>query len=324
MKTNKGLIIAAGACVLGALLIALSISLTRGDWSKLNMSTIEYEKLQYDCTSDISAIEIYETSNEVMVVPGDVKKATVNYFYNEKYLNYEITEQNGTLTVKRLKGKKNIDFSFGFEFEWPEVVVTVPDKEYEKICINLSSGGAKVSDIDVNRIDVSNSSGLISLENVDASMIDVSNTSGAINLSDITADTVEATSTSGGVKLSNVTAPFVTAEATSGSLSLENIVASDVNTKVSSGFLNLRGVKADNINGKTTSGSVKVENLDAAKSISLEATSGSIRGTIIGNESDFSIISNTGSGSSNVESRIGGDKELNLKTTSGSIHVDFE
>jgi hypothetical protein len=53
------------------------------------------------------------------------------------------------------------------------------------------------------------------------------------------------------------------------------------------------------------------------------ANSGSVSGSIIGNEDDFSIIANTTSGSCNLGSKAEGEKRLEISTTSGSVNISF-
>ena len=135
--------------------------------------------------------------------------------------------------------------------------------------------------------------------------------------------TLEADNSSGKINLSDITASSLRAENTSGGIDIDNVNSSAISAKTSSGGLRIENTSCDTINGKSTSGNIKIEALDAATEIVLQASSGGIHGSIVGKAEDFSIITNTTSGSSNLQNGNGGSKQLNCETTSGNIKIDF-
>lgn len=316
-------LIGAGACVLGVALIAIAFLFARNDLSMLNTG-VEYDKLQYVCTKDVSSIEIEESSNEVFVKKGNVDKVTVDYYYNQKELEYTFEETNSTLTVKRVPKKNSFSGGINIDFDWPKLIVTVPEKEYENIDIMLSSGGVEVSDITVKSLNIQNSSGSAKVDSIKSENLYVKNTSGSISVSGIQTTSLETSNSSGSINLSDISASLVKAQNTSGGIHVENVKASSVYAQSSSGSIHFTTVSADDVNGITTSGGISLEALDAASAITLQASSGSIHGSVVGRQEDFSIFTNTGSGSSNLHDGMGGSKQLNCTTTSGSIKIDFE
>ena len=92
-----------------------------------------------------------------------------------------------------------------------------------------------------------------------------------------------------------------------------------------SGVIKLERVDAGGeIFAKNTSGGVHFDSLKAAGNLTFESNSGSVKGSIVGKESDYSILSKTTSGGNNLTDSRTGSKELNAKTTSGSIKITLE
>lgn len=319
---NKVIIIAAGSCIIGVLLIAIALFIARKDHSMLN-TNVKYDKLQYVCSSDVTSIEVEESSNEVFIKKGDVDKIVVDYYYDEKYLEYTFEEHDSTFTVKRVPKKLSISWGINIDFDWPKLILTVPEKEYDNIDVKLSSGSVAVSDLTVKNLKVKNSSGSLKIADVKGENVHVENTSGSLSVNGVQTTTLEADNSSGKINISDITASSLRAENTSGGIDIDNVNSSAISAKTSSGGLRIENTSCDTISGKSTSGNIKIESLDAATEIVLQASSGGIHGSIVGKAEDFSIITNTTSGSSNLQNGNGGSKRLNCETTSGNIKIDF-
>lgn len=196
---------------------------------------------------------------------------------------YEIIEKNGELSLIR-HNQFHISFQFG-PTEDLSTVVTVPK-------------GTKLN-------------------------ADIKNQSGSIRMSLLSFDELNVNNQSGSIRIENVSAENASVRNSSGSITLENVTAQKVYAHGHSGSINLYGVKADSFDITNGSGSINLENIDASKSINLVNTSGGIRGSIVGAKEDFATIVNITSGSTNLENTRSGEKELNIKNTSGSVKIEF-
>ncbi len=280
---NKLSIIAGLMILAGILIVGGALLLAGGDFSVINTSGETYVDKEYVCRGEIDSISIDESSNGVIFESADVKNVIVKYCESDK-VKYDITEKNAQLTV--IKDTK-FSISWGINLKDTKVTVLVPKTFAGDITVKSSSGSIKIADASANKVDLNHSSGSIELINISI------------------ADKLEAVNTSGSIKLENVTAKSVDLSNTSGSVTITNVNA------------------ADSANVKTSSGSIKLDRLKAGGNITLKCTSGSVKGSICGKESDFSISAGCTSGSCNLENSSGASRELSAKTTSGSIKIEF-
>ena len=101
-------------------------------------------------------------------------------------------------------------------------------------------------------------------------------------------------------------------------------VAKDVSVGNHSGLIRLLNVSAgSSVIAGNRSGGIHIESLKTGGNIDLSTKSGSIRGTIVGRESDYSIISHTTSGYNGLTDSRTGEKQLNAHATSGAIRISF-
>ena len=353
----------------GILLIGLSILLVGGNFSSFasgKKGNHNYVYTKYECTSDITALDVKELYESAVITTGNVDKPVVEYYVDEKHDYVEVKESNGKLSFERIE-KNSWGFNFWFDFDFnldTKTVITLPEDYEGPVDAKCTSGALKISDLKNSTVVAETSSGSVSVDNIEKSgKISVKATSGSAKVSSVNSDgnvTVEThsgsskaddvkcadfscTATSGSVKVSgiectnavigcssgtvhgeNVNATGnVNASTTSGGIKLETLTCKDLITESGSGSSRYNNTTVDTVNSRTTSGSLRFDNLAVNKSAEFKATSGSISGNIDGKESDFSIISSTGSGSSNLKSSREGSKTLDASTTSGLIHIDF-
>ena len=366
-KSTLVSLIAIGA---GIILIGLSILLVGGNFSSFasgKKGSHNYVYTKYECTSDITALDVKELYESAVITTGNVDKPVVEYYVDEKHDYVEVKESNGKLSFERIEKKNSWGLSFWFDFDFnldTKTVITLPEDYEGPVDAKCTSGALKISDLKNSTVVAETSSGSVSVDNIEKSgKISVKATSGSAKVSNVNSDgnvTVEThsgsskaddvkcadfscTATSGSVKVSgiecanavigcssgtvhgeNVNATGnVNASTTSGGIKLETLTCKDLITESGSGSSRYNNTTVDTVNSRTTSGSLRFDNLAVNKSAEFKATSGSISGNIDGKESDFSIISSTGSGSSNLNSSREGSKTLDASTTSGSIHIDF-
>jgi DUF4097 and DUF4098 domain-containing protein YvlB len=183
---------------------------------------------------------------------------------------------------------------------------------------------------------------------------DIAATSGKITADSIVTGRLWAKATSGVVKLSNITAGHLTANTTSGRLYLNEIKTEklsflansgkaevfssygDIRGQVGSGVMLISGVKGEELDVKAGSGKITLKEVYmkealvransgdiAAENFWVETTNTSVGSGKI-NIRDFrgSVKGNANSGNINIS--VSENSNLDLKTGSGNIHVEFQ
>lgn len=280
-------IFAAICIVVGVMLISISMFVTRGNKGALNSKAVSTNvERTYECKNKIDDIEASVRSSSLKVIASDVDKPVVICYEND-YEKYQVEEKGSKLTITKLD-TPNISFGVNFNFDESGVIVYIPKEYGGELEAECSSGAVSVEDFNGKELKVGTSSGSIKVSGANvAGDAGASSSSGSIKIDGITCEKLTCTSTSGSVYVNDAT--------------VEKDVCFD-----------------------TTSGAVKFDSLKAKGDIECESTSGSVRGSIVGSEADYSIRTKTTSGSCNLTDSKGGSKNLNVKTTSGSIHIDFE
>lgn len=344
---KKSTIISILTLVAGLILVAVGFAIVRGDFKKLNGKySDKYTEYTYKCSSKITSIDISELSENVYVSVGDVEFPVIEYWIQDKYEDtVKIKEENGKLKFER--GHKNRGWNlvfFNFAFEDTSTRLTIPASFKGEMSIGASSGSVYLDGIELDeKLTAKASSGYVTVKNSTAKElfakansgsikltnliisgdVNIQNTSGYLTAEDIVADgDLSAENSSGYLKLVGIRAEEVSAKNTSGGMILEKVEAKEVSASDSSGHLKLESVNADKIEAKNTSGGISLKDI-SADAITLKCSSGSVSGYISGSEEDYSIITNTGSGSSNLKDSRNGDKTLDVTTSSGSISIKF-
>lgn len=92
----------------------------------------------------------------------------------------------------------------------------------------------------------------------------------------------------------------------------------------SNGKIDLSRCKADRIQAETSNSALEFDRLESLD-ITLSSSNGGIRGSVLGREEDYVIVTRTTNGSSNITDRVGDlPGRLNISTTNASIRVTFE
>ncbi len=350
-------------CAVGIVFMIAGICLAKGNviGGKDNMKKTEKH---YTCSSDIDELIVNESSVRTVVATGDVERPEIKYYVDDETEEVTITEKNGKLSVTREEKSMVHLFNIDFDLFDYTTEITLPKDYNGKVYVESSSGGAELYALTGSDIVVDSSSGSIEAKNIRAEELVLSASSGSVVLNeievkgkvglktssgrvkaeDVECNDLEAKASSGSIEFKKIEAENVKAEATSGSIgcyeitaendislanssgsiTVENSSSKSLNTKNSSGGHRYNDVKADTVYTESTSGNVNFDNLNIGKKGEFHSTSGGVHGTVAGAEEDFSIITSTTSGSSNLNNSRSGNKTLDITTTSGNISVKFE
>lgn len=234
---------------------------------------------------------------------SDIK---ISYTENtEAGIQYDFSVENGEISLRRIE--QNM-FIWGFvSFKRSPVEVLLPQEITARCSFKTSNAGIRAKNLKTwgeVRLKTSNASAIA--QNLEASQIDMETSNGSINAS--------------GLKLSG-SACFKSSNA---SFDLSEISCRELYADTSNGKISAENIKTDEKLKLTTSnGGIKIDELKSPYII-LNTIHGSIKGFVSGSIDDYSIISSTSLGKSNLpEYKELGDKKLKASTSMGNIDIDF-
>lgn len=208
--------------------------------------------------------------------------------YESKYSTYELTEDNGKITLTRNDLKRNWWEYISFNLNWNDysTVIELP----------ASFNGELAVEAVTQNVEISGFSHI--------SACNISITTGNVQCADLIAESMKITSTTGNINVTDVTASELTFTLTTG-----NIVVKNTNTET--------------LSVKATTGDIFLDGAEG-RDIYARATTGNIRGAVRGNQSEYTLRHSTTTGNCNFNDRDGnGDKYLTAETTTGSINISF-
>lgn len=303
-----GIVLSAFAVIalLNILIMAAQNGFNFGDVERKPENIRKQEKT---ALTKIDSIKLNFKSSDVNVMITDEEELRVIQYSNkeleEKELFYVSTNGN-ELTV--YESKKDMKFNFNlFNMRRMAYDIYIP-KNYEgSICIESVSGDIFIDkEINLKNIEIKSTSGDITFN----SAIDV--------------DKLKVNTVSGDIKLDNVNSNEIILESTSGDINVGK-TTNHIEVKTVSGDITVNGASGK-ISIETTSGDISIYDFNIKEKSNAKSVSGDIK-ISLNKDTNCKINTKTTSGDiklPNGVNVIGGEPyaELELKTTSGDIHVD--
>lgn len=236
-------------------------------------------------TEDISKINVSASRDDIRVVSADTDNIKVRYS-TSKTRQYNITADNDILSVKYVP------------------VDSLDIKCYDYIQINNRDDDGIVIEIPKNRqYDIS-----------------LNTASGDIEVYDANG-TVYARTANGDIEIANGEFTAVKCSNEYGDIELSSVTADSIKLEVNKGDIDIEDTDG-NITAYCNYGDINIENI-TGDNIELSSDFGDIEGTIRGSATDYSIMSQTRAGSSNLSDSSGGSKTLKVETDRGDVEIDF-
>lgn len=283
MKTNRILIITAGLFILaGAVIAGIALMLTaRSSEQNARMET-------YEVTEKISNVNIDVDMSDIKIMPVmGTDKITLTYFTDDTN-KYDISEDNGTLSVKYVKFNKEkakwYDYYFSFDFGRDhDVILQVPQNFRADLLLHADYGDIEVTDMSGDSMNIHTSYGDLDITGCKFKAMECATDYGDIDIERSQSDTFNCSTDFGSIDVTDT---------------------------------------AGKINCGTDYGDIEFERISGS-SIVMDTSCGDIEGTIDGREADYTINAQTNLGDKNVQSRAGGEKRLDVKTDMGDIDIIF-
>ncbi|UHA60698.1 DUF4097 domain-containing protein [Metabacillus litoralis] len=252
--------------------------------------------------TEIQQIEVGTSSTNIKMVPskGDSIKVKLTGKVSEKLKDkYKlvVTEEGDTVNID--VENQDLYFYVGFSFIELNLEIEVPEKEYQSLVVESSSGDIDISQLKVEEFRTEASSGDITIDQISVSTNNkMEASSGTIHVKNSSASVFDLGASSGDIILQNVDG-HVEAETSSGSIELNN--------KQVTG----------NINALASSGDVIVQFDESPKSLAVDFTGSSGEGVI-----ELEGFSYEDKSENIINGKIGsGEYELKVRTSSGDFQL---
>ncbi len=285
-------------------------------WSKIS-EEINTEKTV--SIENIDQVDISTSSIDVTLTRGSGDQARIRLEGRisgtfSKDIELHVEEKNDKLVI----GTNNTSgFGIGIGYMNVDLIVELPEKNWNDINVNTTSGNIKLDQLQSIKLTANSSSGNIASERLQSTEAFFKSTSGNVKIEQLVSDSVELKSTSGNI-------------------SAYEVEASDVNFNSTSGNVKLTGGDMA-VEGKTTSGDIKLEINSLNADSKLSSSSGNVKVNLQTTPSDLAVEYNGSSG--NGKQRIdgftytyedndnhafkgnfgAGSKLLSVKTSSGNF-----
>lgn len=259
--------------------------------------------------AEVDSMDIEVGSCELMIEVWDGDYVFVEYEYIPEH--YEIFADEKTLIVE----KEDRVVFWGNSFtETPKIRISVPKgKQFDDIKVDKGSGSAKLIGLFADELSMDNGSGGVEIDNVTVNKLGVDSGSGGVNISDTTAEKSVFHSGSGSFIVQNSNLGEASMDAGSGFVNFEHVVAKNLVLDAGSGRVDVSGV----LTGNTV----------------FDSGSGSVNVVVYGDEQDYNIRTDMGSGSfylngkkenDNHIEHNGADNLLIFSAGSGRVSVEFK
>ena len=259
---------------------------------------------------DINSLDIEVGSGELVIEVWE--KDFVSVDYENIPVEYEIYVEDETLVIEK---KDTINFIWNVSFTEKQIIrISVPASVVlERVDVDKGSGSGKLLSLSAEEIFVDNGSGGLGISNVTTKKLHVDSGSGGVNISDTAAEKSVFYSGSGSFVVQNCELGETSMDSGSGFVNLENVVAKNLVLEAGSGRVDVSGTLTGNCMFESGSGSVNV--------------------VVYGEEENYNIRTDMGSGSFYLNGKKENDNHIEYDAAdhllvfdagSGRVSVEFQ
>ena len=269
--------IAAGLMFLG---ISLFLGLgfyTNFDFTRLD--SVKYITNTNDITDQFHSIDIDTVTADIEFRRAEDGQCRVVCYEREK-MNHEVSVSNGVLEITVNDSRSWFDHITVFNFETPIVTVYLPERDYQSLKIDNTTGDLKLSGKwTVDELSLETTTGDISVTDISCkSDVFVHVTTGDIRLEDMTCKSLNAEGSTGDAVFTNViAAAAMRVHRTTGDILLEKCDAEEIYINATTGDVTGTLLTSKVISAKATTGNVDVPKLTSGGRCEITTTTGDIR-----------------------------------------------
>ena len=250
--------------------------MTMGSSGGFSFNTVPIQETKIVKNDQIKRIVVAQTSTDVHVVPSNGQnisvelKGKVSKKFKDKY-NLDVIEEGEEVKISVNREDINWITSFGISIIDVDLEVQLPEKLYESITIDHSSGDMNISGIKAKVISLNVNSGDIAVEKSEAEkQFSIHSSSGDLNLKNLSAEQLQVDVKSGDTEIEHVEAKTSTLSSMSGDVKLTDVLGI-LDVDVTSGDTEIMNeVLTGNMTVQSTSGDVDIQFTKKPDSLALD------------------------------------------------------
>ena len=316
MKKKKiKLWIAVSLVVSGLLLFAGLMTALGWDFSRL--STVRYESVTHDIEQPFYSISIDTKMADITFLPAEDGVGRVVADETEK-LKYSVSVEDGTLKIGLVDEREWHD-RIGLFFVTPKLTVYLPQKEYEALTIQASTGDVQIpGDFTFARLTVEISTGDVTLGADVNGQTRVKTSTGDILVENMTTGALDLRATTGDITVKNVNCVRnMDLSATTGRVSVMGIwCVGNIDVSIGTGEAELSDVRCKKLTTVGTTGDLCMKNVTANESFSIERTAGDVTFDAC-DAAEITVRTTTG----DVKGSLLSSKMFAVSATTGDVDV---
>lgn len=296
-------------CVgIGIIIFVIGFAMMGFDITKFNTST-PYEQKQLIVSESTYAIEVEEKNTDILIEKSIDNSIYIDYCENDKN-TYDIIYSDGKLNIKSFYNKLNTKWYDYINFYSPDIssklVIKVPENSKYDIVIKNSNAKITIDYLKTKNLSLKTSNASININNIESENIYAKNLNGKIAMTNITVvNDIDCNTINSGI-------------------SAEHLLCNEVKLKNKNGKIDAKNITANDIYFESINATIAFSLINYTNNMECNNKNGKIKGTIVGDISEYSIESKATNSSSNLPEKIViGSKSLIAKTTNGKINIDF-
>ncbi|MDD4773778.1 MAG: DUF4097 family beta strand repeat-containing protein [Eubacteriales bacterium] len=253
----------------------------------------------------LGAVEISDRDTGIEIVPAGGSRLRVTYYESEK-IYYVITLTDGVLRVEKQGPAKWYDNIFDL-IQRKKLILSLPCNFTGDISAVTANAAIAAEDVTVSEMGMRTSNGAVKC--------------GGLNVKRLVAET-----SNSGVILSALRAEDdIVARTSNGKVDLSRVRCASLRAVTSNGAVKLSSVNAGRgIDARTSNGKIAFDDIEFETELTLTTSNGSIKGSVGGKMSDYTIRSAASNGRNNLPGHItGGDRQITATTSNGAIDIEF-
>jgi transcriptional regulator of met regulon len=291
--------------------------------------------------SDISKITVTAEDSDISVILSDVNEVTVVCMNAEKDY-HEVNEAAGNLKIINQKSH-----TISSDSVQKKITIELPQGMEENLQLDLKTtyGKIEVAQVSTNgdiiceandskfvfqkvkagNLKLKTTYDEITMEDVSvAQKIEVDSNDTKINLSKVLSNEIQLETTYAEIKATEVeNANKFSIDGNDLTIAVKNLNSESIDIKSSYGKIDFTKVEGQQINIDSEDTSVGL-NETSVNQLKLETSYGDVKGSIVGNYSDYNVKSKNSVGENNLKNQsVAGDKTIDIDVDDGSILIDF-
>lgn len=324
MKTKKWIIAAICFIVAGGIIFVSMMSIINWDFNSLD--TTEYITKVYRIDESFKNISI--DANESNITFDKTAGECIISVKQQEGVQHKVNVQNETLTIEINDTRKWYEQITVFSFRTPEIVVSLPQDEYDSLLINSSTGDIEIpKHFSFKSVDIKASTGDVNCKAAVVGELKIKLSTGDINIENtivgenIIADNISLTASTGDIKVKGVDCSGkAETNVSTGRINFTNVKCATLTSNGDTGDINLSNVIATGeFNVTIDTGDVKLYKCDA-KEVFITTDTGDVYGTLL---SDKVFICKTNTGDITVPKTTDGGI-CEVATDTGDITIKVE